>query len=152
MMVVLEPALQIRMCVRRSDLKELKMRPSTDEHDYQVRLRSAIKFLIKVRWAPCAWSWICRYFCGACYAAGLSQGPSTVLACASLCLIFLTLTSQGGVTSTTFQHGSACTAAWQCGTVRGASLAAGRQGEADVPVPRPGARVPGHRARHVRGG
>lgn len=25
------------------------MRPSTDEHDYQVRLRSAIKFLSKVR-------------------------------------------------------------------------------------------------------
>ena len=39
-----------RMRVRRSDLKELKIRPSTDEHDYQVRLRSAIKFLIKVRW------------------------------------------------------------------------------------------------------
>jgi len=29
------------------ELKELKVRPSTGEHDYQVRLRSAIKFLIK---------------------------------------------------------------------------------------------------------
>jgi hypothetical protein len=46
---VLEQHPKPDMCVRRSDLKELKMRPSTDEHDYQVRLRSAIKFLIKVR-------------------------------------------------------------------------------------------------------
>lgn len=36
----------------RSDLKELKVRPSTGEHDYQVRLRSAIKFLSKVPPSP----------------------------------------------------------------------------------------------------
>ena len=50
MLVVWGACTPTRMRVRRSDLKELKMRPSTDEHDYQVRLRSAIKFLIKVRW------------------------------------------------------------------------------------------------------
>ena len=33
----------------RQDLKELKFRPSTDVHDYQVRLRSAQKFISKVR-------------------------------------------------------------------------------------------------------
>lgn len=33
----------------RQDLKELKLRPSTDVHDYQVRLRAAQKFLAKVR-------------------------------------------------------------------------------------------------------
>ena len=33
----------------RQDLKELKFRPSTDVHDYQVRLRSAQKFIAKVR-------------------------------------------------------------------------------------------------------
>jgi hypothetical protein len=43
-----EQHLKISVACRRSDLKELKMRPSTDEHDYQVRLRSAIKFLTKV--------------------------------------------------------------------------------------------------------
>ena len=32
----------------RQDLKELKLRPSTDVHDYQVRLRAAQKFLAKV--------------------------------------------------------------------------------------------------------
>ena len=32
----------------RQDLKELKFRPSTDVHDYQVRLRSAQKFIAKV--------------------------------------------------------------------------------------------------------
>lgn len=31
----------------RQDLKELKMRPATESHDYQVRLRSAQKFLTK---------------------------------------------------------------------------------------------------------
>eukprot|EP00891_Asterochloris_glomerata_P006846 jgi/Astpho2/6846/e_gw1.00105.91.1_t len=31
----------------RQDLKELKVRPSTDVHDYEVRLRSAEKFLKK---------------------------------------------------------------------------------------------------------
>lgn len=29
-------------------MKELKLRPSTDVHDYQVRLRAAQKFLAKV--------------------------------------------------------------------------------------------------------
>ena len=33
----------------RQDLKELKFRPSTDVHDYQVRLRAAQKFIAKVR-------------------------------------------------------------------------------------------------------
>ncbi len=33
----------------RQDMKELKLRPSTDVHDYQVRLRAAQKFLAKVR-------------------------------------------------------------------------------------------------------
>lgn len=60
------------------------MRPSTDEHDYQVRLRSAIKFLIKVRQQPCASSWIHGYCCRARCVAGVSQGPGIVLACASL--------------------------------------------------------------------
>ena len=36
-------------CKCRQDLKELKFRPSTDVHDYQVRLRSAQKFIAKVR-------------------------------------------------------------------------------------------------------
>ena len=45
-----------RQCVVwgcRQDLKELKFRPSTDVHDYQVRLRAAQKFIAKVRlpWA-----------------------------------------------------------------------------------------------------
>lgn len=31
----------------RQDIKELKVRPSTDVHDYQVRLRAAQKFLAK---------------------------------------------------------------------------------------------------------
>ena len=34
--------------LRRQDLKELKFRPSTDVHDYQVRLRAAQKFIAKV--------------------------------------------------------------------------------------------------------
>ncbi len=33
----------------RVELKELKIRPNTDVHDYQVRLRSAAKFISKVR-------------------------------------------------------------------------------------------------------
>ncbi len=37
------------MWLCRQDLKELKFRPSTDVHDYQVRLRSAQKFIAKVR-------------------------------------------------------------------------------------------------------
>jgi hypothetical protein len=68
------------MCARRSDLKELKMRPSTDEHDYQVRLRSAIKFLIKVRWPPCARFW--WPYNRVCHVAGMAQRPSAMLACA----------------------------------------------------------------------
>ena len=32
----------------RVELKELKIRPNTDVHDYQVRLRSAAKFISKV--------------------------------------------------------------------------------------------------------
>ena len=40
------------MWLCRQDLKELKFRPSTDVHDYQVRLRSAQKFIAKVR-HPC---------------------------------------------------------------------------------------------------
>ena len=35
--------------VCRVELKELKIRPNTDVHDYQVRLRSAAKFISKVR-------------------------------------------------------------------------------------------------------
>jgi len=34
-------------CASRQDMKELKLRPSTDVHDYQVRLRAAQKFLAK---------------------------------------------------------------------------------------------------------
>ena len=38
------------LCVHhRVELKELKIRPNTDVHDYQVRLRSAAKFISKVR-------------------------------------------------------------------------------------------------------
>lgn len=33
---------------RRQDVKELKVRPGTDVHDYEVRLRAAVKFLKKV--------------------------------------------------------------------------------------------------------
>ena len=33
----------------RQDVKELKVRPGTDVHDYEVRLRAAQKFLAKVR-------------------------------------------------------------------------------------------------------
>lgn len=33
--------------VLRVDIKELKMRPNTDVHDYQVRLRAAEKFIAK---------------------------------------------------------------------------------------------------------
>ena len=36
----------------RQDLKELKFRPNTDVHDYQVRLRAAQKFIAKVRMHP----------------------------------------------------------------------------------------------------
>ena len=32
----------------RQDVKELKVRPGTDVHDYEVRLRAAQKFLAKV--------------------------------------------------------------------------------------------------------
>lgn len=32
----------------RQDLKELKLRPGTDQHDYQVRLKAAQKFISKV--------------------------------------------------------------------------------------------------------
>lgn len=40
--------LRADLWLRRQDLKELKFRPSTDVHDYQVRLRSAQKFIAKV--------------------------------------------------------------------------------------------------------
>ena len=35
----------------RQDLKELKFRPTTDVHDYQVRLRAAQKFIAKVNFS-----------------------------------------------------------------------------------------------------
>ena len=33
----------------RQDVKELKVRPGTDVHDYEVRLKAAQKFLAKVQ-------------------------------------------------------------------------------------------------------
>ena len=49
--------------MRRQDLKELKFRPSTDVHDYQVRLRSAQKFIAKVR-ALLQHSYQLNLYCG----------------------------------------------------------------------------------------
>jgi hypothetical protein len=62
--------------MHRSDLKELKMRPSTDEHDYQVRLRSAIKFLTKARSAlPVVGAGLCTAICEFLLAQHCGQKP-----------------------------------------------------------------------------
>ena len=45
---LLTPAQHIAVLAYRVEIKELKLRPATDVHDYQVRLRSAAKFLEKV--------------------------------------------------------------------------------------------------------
>ncbi len=44
-------SLQLLPVLCRVELKELKIRPNTDVHDYQVRLRSAAKFISKVSMA-----------------------------------------------------------------------------------------------------
>ena len=49
---------KVSLWLCRQDLKELKFRPSTDVHDYQVRLRSAQKFIAKVR-HPATWDRLC---------------------------------------------------------------------------------------------
>jgi translation initiation factor IF-3 len=46
-----------RLSTDRVDIKELKIRPATDVHDYQVRLRSARNFLSKVIIMDQGWVW-----------------------------------------------------------------------------------------------
>ena len=48
----------------RQDVKELKVRPGTDVHDYEVRIRAAQKFLAKV-WQP---QCLCQHVCLPCAA------------------------------------------------------------------------------------
>ncbi len=49
---------RVLLRARRQDLKELKLRPNTDVHDYRVRLRAAQKFIAKARARPTpCWAW-----------------------------------------------------------------------------------------------